>query len=757
MSTVTENVDVGGQGRELKLVNCAGSSRSPYVREHGRNPVAWQLWDPETLKLAKDHNRLIFLSVGYSACHWCHVMERESFENADVAKYLNTHFIPIKLDREERPDIDRIYMNYVQATTGGGGWPLNVFLTPDREPLFGGTYWPGPSPALREQVDFMSILKKMEQVWREQRQKCIDSAKVIANELRQFAQEGLISREGIAKEAGHEDLEIDLLDDAIEHFKLKYDHTNGGFGIQPKFPTPVNLRFLLSPGQYPQNLHEFIDEPDIEQAANIATHTLTSMYRGGIKDQIGHGFARYSVTRDWGLPHFEKMLYDQVQLLPAYLDAYLIRKDPLFLDAVLDIAAYLLSPPIHAPNGGFYSSEDADSKTTTTDTEKREGAFYVWTSKELVSVLGERDAGICAAYWNVQENGNVPPDFDVHDELMNQSVLAVSRTPEELSKQFGLGAEQVVTLLESSRQKLRAYREKERPRPMLDDKIVLAWNGLAIGALARTAAVLAKIKPDVAKQCLDAAEKAAGFVKREMVDSKGDMKRVWREQLGEAPAFADDYAFLIAGLIDLYEASWDDQWLEWADSLQKTQTKLFWDEEHGGFFSTSMDQTDLILRLKDGMDNAEPSTNGVSAQNLNRLGAMLEDEAYIKQAKRTVHAFDAEILQHPFLFVSMLESVVAEFRGMKTIVITGSGENVDKYIDEVRDKTPWGRTVVRIGGGVEGKWLKERNTLIKAMDVEKAGVQLCENGACRDVLEGDVPKVDVKEEEATKEGAKIQQ
>ncbi|KAF2397118.1 DUF255-domain-containing protein [Trichodelitschia bisporula] len=618
----------------LKLVNRLFESRSPYVRSHMNNPVAWQMWTPEAHELARKHNRVIFLSIGYAACHWCHVMERESFENHDVAALLNSSFIPIKVDREERPDVDRIYMNYVQATTGSGGWPLSVFLTPNLEPLFGGTYWPGPGSTVGSgavgHIDFMHVLKKMADVWRTQREKCLESAREITEDLREFTQEGMISLgEG---EDGEEQtlgvtLDLELLEEAYNHFVQRYDRTFAGFGDAPKFPTPSNLAFLLRLGEFPQEVRDVVGEKECEKAREMALETLSRMARGGIHDQIGNGFARYSVTRDWSLPHFEKMLYDQAQLLAVYLDAYLITKDSSHLDTVHDIATYLTSAPIHSPEGGFFSAEDADSYYRSTDKEKREGAFYVWTQKELQSILGDRDAEVVGRYYGVQENGNVSPEHDAHDELINQNVLAITTTPDALAKEFGLEKNEVLRILQEGKEKLRAHREKERPRPALDDKIVTSWNGLAIGALARVASAIETEDPERASSYLQAAKKAALFIKQNLYDEeRGTAKRVFREGPGDAPGFADDYAFLIAGLCDLFEATGEEGWLEWAEKLQHTQIALFWDSRAGGFFSTSANATDLILRLKDGLDNAEPSTNGASARNLLRLASYLEDE-----------------------------------------------------------------------------------------------------------------------------------
>ncbi|KAF2146063.1 uncharacterized protein K452DRAFT_305049 [Aplosporella prunicola CBS 121167] len=725
----------GSAGGELRLTNRLSESRSPYVRGHMNNPVAWQMWGPEAIALAKKHNRLLFISIGYAACHWCHVMERESFENHEIAEVLNSSFIPIKIDREERPDVDRIYMNYVQATTGGGGWPLNVFITPELEPIFGGTYWPGPESATAhgDNIGFLGILEKISDVWKNQQQRCLDSAKEITAQLREFAQEGTVSRQ--LGEDG-EGLELELLEEAYDHFAAKFDKTSAGFGGAPKFPTPVNLSFLLRLGQYPDAVEHVVGDKECNNARYMAVETLRAMTRGGIHDQIGNGFSRYSVTRDWSLPHFEKMLYDQGQLLPAYLDAYLLTGDQELLSAAYDIATYLTTPPMHSPSGGFFSAEDADSLYRPNDKEKREGAFYVWTLREFKNILGERDADICARYYNVRENGNVSPEHDAHDELINQNVLAISSTPEAMAKDFGLAKDVVVKILEDGRAKLLEHRNKERPRPSLDDKIVVSWNGLAVGALARFSAAIEPTDPKRAAEYRGAAEKAVAFIKRELYNpADGTMKRVYREGPGDAPAFADDYAFLISGLIDLYEATFDDSYLEFADALQKKQIELFWDGVSGGFYSTGADQADLILRLKDGMDNAEPSTNGTSAGNLHRLGSLFEDSDYMDRARKTCEAFEAEVMQHPFLFAAMMSSIVAIRLGMKSIVACGASEDVEKAVLRVRSRVGTNTTIARLGGGSKCEWLKKRNALFKSLDADAPRVQVCENGVCKEELD----------------------
>ncbi|PSN68122.1 hypothetical protein BS50DRAFT_491864 [Corynespora cassiicola Philippines] len=718
----------------LKLKNRLNESRSPYVRGHMNNPVAWQMWGPEAIELAKKSNRLIFISIGYAACHWCHVMERESFENDEVAAILNSSFIPIKIDREERPDVDRIYMNYVQATTGSGGWPLNVFITPDLEPIFGGTYWPGPEStmALGNHVGFVGILEKIRDVWKNQQQRCLESAKEITTQLREFAQDGSISRKEGADSDG---LDLELLEEAYEHFAAKYDRDYPGFPTgAPKFPTPSNLAFLLKLSQYPSAVADVVGAKECTQAKDMVLANLRAMNYGGIHDQIGNGFARYSVTRDWSLPHFEKMLYDQAQLLPVYLDAYLMTRDPDHLSAVHDIATYLTTPPMHAATGGFFSAEDADSLYRPADKEKREGAFYVWTLKEFQTVLGDRDADILARYYNVRDEGNVSPEHDAHDELIDQNVLAISSTPDSLAKEFALSVEEVDKILREGNAKLLDHRNRERPRPALDDKIVVAWNGLAIGALARTAAALSSSDPTASKTYLAAAEKAASFIKSELYDTTSHtLRRVYRQGPGDVPGFADDYAYLIAGLLDLYEATFNDAHLEWADALQKSQIERFWDAQHLGFFSTPENQTDLIMRLKDGMDNAEPGTNGVSARNLDRLAALLEDADYAQKARDVASAFEAEIMQHPFLFPSMMDAVVVGRLGIRHAVVTGEGERVEEWLKRHRERPAGLGAVSRVGDGA-GEWLKQRNPLVRSLDAGKEAVMVCEQGACRDEL-----------------------
>jgi uncharacterized protein YyaL (SSP411 family) len=499
-------------------------------------------------------------------------MERESFENDEVAAILNSDFIPIKIDREERPDIDRIYMNFVQATTGSGGWPLNVFVTPTLEPVFGGTYWPGPHSStpqlpLEDQLDFLGILKKLSSVWREQEDRCREDSAQILERLKEFAAEGTFG--GRLGEGGG-GLDLEILEEAYQHFASTFDRKHFGFGSAPKFPTPTKLSFLLRLSHYPQAVIDIVGAEECVHARQMAMSTLKAMARGGIHDRIGHGFARYSVTVDWSLPHFEKMLYDNAQLLHVYLDAFLSSSDPELLGVVYDLAEYLTTDALAAKDGGFYSSEDADSFYRKGDADKREGAFYVWTRREVDTILGNHAAEICSAFWGISSHGNVSPENDVHDEFINQNVLSIASTPKNLAAQFGMSEEEIVRTIKESRNKLRAHRDIERVRPALDDKIVVGWNGIAIGALARASSVISDFDPEHGARYLASAKKAAEFIQKSMYNpNQMTLKRVWRDGFaGETGAFADDYAFLIEGLIDLYESTFEEEWLRWANDLQ---------------------------------------------------------------------------------------------------------------------------------------------------------------------------------------------
>ena len=529
----------------------------------------------------------------------CHVMERESFESPEVAEVLNNNFIPIKIDREERPDIDAIYMNYVQATTGSGGWPLNVFVTPDLEPVFGGTYWLGPNnsmtavgTAVAETVGFLDILDKMKTVWTQQEDRCRESAKEITRQLRKFAEEGVHShgQERGGKQDESEALEVELLDEACRHFEARYDKVNGGFSSAPKFPTPVNLSFLLLLSQWPSTVRDIVGHTECTQATTMAITTLRAMARGQ--------HPRPGWLRLLSLLRHSRLVLTALRenaLRPSPAPLCLPRRFPYHTrrrNAWLRLRHLLLPHPLLPSLPQVVAStlpKDADSLPSTKDTEKREGAYYVWTHRELLSILGPRDGDIISRFYGVSPDGNVAPQNDPHDEFINQNVLRITTTPSQLAKDLSLPESTIINTLKFSRQKLREHRDTHRPRPALDDKIIVSWNGLAISALARTASVLSSIDPTKSTTCLNAALSAVAFIRRELYSPETKtLYRVYSQSArGSTPGLCDDYAFLIAALLDLYESTFDDLHLQWAEELQQIQLDRFRDPESpSGFYTT---------------------------------------------------------------------------------------------------------------------------------------------------------------------------
>lgn len=528
-------------------------------------------------------------------------MERESFCSPEVAKVLNENFIPIKVDREARPDIDEIYMNYVTATTGSGGWPLNIFLTLDLEPVFGGTYWPGPgssslprlAPGSEAGLTFLDILEKMRDVWSTQQQRCIQSAKEITQQVKDFAAEGSHSHSSAPPidPEEPEPLDIDLMDDALDHFISRYDSTHGGFSpssLAPKFPTPPNLTFLLRIGAsiaststrfgFPNPIPSILGEESCTLAASMSLHTLLAMSRGGLRDHLGSGFHRYSVTSDWNLPHFEKMLYDNAQLLCCYCDAWALSHDPEILGTIYSLVEYFTSSdsPVVNDEGGFFASEDADSSLTkgSAKEEKREGAFHVWKLKELQATMQlERDGNILARHYGVTADGNVPYEYDLHDEFIGQNVLYIASTPSVLAKEFGLPEEDIVKIVKDGRSKLRAHRERTRDRPEVDEKIMTGWNALAITALCRASVTLRDVDTTRSEDCKATALKAADYIRNSMYDGEAKtLKRYCSPRLSKEaennPAYLDDYAYMTYACLALYEITFAEEWLRWADDLQ---------------------------------------------------------------------------------------------------------------------------------------------------------------------------------------------
>lgn len=678
-------------------------------------------------------------------------MERESFSSREVAAILNNDFIPIKLDRESRPDLDDIYMNYVTATTGSGGWPLNVFLTPELKPVFGGTYWPGPrhvmnlnqaTPHDEAPATFVGILKKMKDIWTTQRERCLQNSSEIVDQLLAFAGEGIHSYPtGQAHDAGTatsdqpEPLDLDLLDDALDNFIARYDSKYGGFSstpTAPKFPTPSNLTFLLRIGAaiaQPSTHTRFgffspvpgiLGKESCLTAARMSLHTLLAMSRSGLRDQLGYGFHRYSTTVDWNLPHFEKMMCDNAQLLGCFCDAWALGRDPEVLGTIYNLVEYFTNPesPIVHPDGGWYSSEDADSRTTLstlsngdTKDDRKEGAYYVWTLKEFQSILGDQHASILARHFGVKADGNVSAQHDLHDEFLNQNVLHVNATPSVLAKEFGLPEDEIVRIIKSGRARLLEHRKVKRQHPEVDTKLIVSWNALAITALARAANTLVTIDKNRAARCQEAAAYAAAFIRKEMYDDNtGRLFRIFPRvpsstQDPPNEAFVDDYAYLVQANLALYDLTLSQPYLDWAIKLQSYLDEHFIASTTGGYFQcprpTTSSPPEQIIRLKPGTDNALPSPNGIICTNLLYLSSYIQSQSptqslesptasYVPTARAILNAFAVEILQHPFLYVTLLGALVMEQVGLKTIIAPMTTKD-----SQLRRLKGWGRTVVK--------------------------------------------------------------
>jgi hypothetical protein len=590
--------------------------KSPYLLQHANNPVHWQPWGEQAFEQARREDKPIFLSVGYSTCHWCHVMEHESFENTQTAEILNENFVSIKVDREERPDVDRIYMLFVQATSGSGGWPMSVWLTPDLKPFFGGTYFPPDSRYGRP--GFADVLTQINQAWRTNREKLISSSESIIEQLRAYVsargQSGLPTKE--------------LFESGFQHFRRSYDSRFGGFGSAPKFPRPVALNYLLRYYAATQN----------EEALDMVISTLRAMAAGGMNDQLGGGFHRYSVDREWFVPHFEKMLYDQAQLATSYLEAFQITREPLFLDVAGEIFTYLTRDMRH-PDGGFYSAEDADSPDPENPAHKGEGAFYIWRQAEIEALLDKDTAAWFCHRYGVEPNGNVRED--PHGEFTGRNILHQAATVGQVAQSFNVSTSVIEEALSKAGKRLFEARAA-RPRPHLDDKILTSWNALLISALAKAA----QLQPE--SDYLSAAASATKFLTERMYSPESGVL-LRRFRLGDAAVggFLDDYAFLAQALVDLYETCFDPEYLVLACTLARDGFVRFEDEENGGFFSTPGSDSNLVLRIKDDYDGAEPSGNSVATDVLLRLAHLTGNDSFRQRAERSLKAFVPKLREQP--------------------------------------------------------------------------------------------------------------
>ena len=677
--------------------------KSPYLLQHAHNPVDWYAWGEEAFGKARAEKKPIFLSIGYSTCHWCHVMERESFENPRIAEILNRHYVCVKVDREERPDVDRVYMAFVQGTTGSGGWPMSVFLTPDLKPFYGGTYYPPDDRYGRP--GFSTLLKRVAEIWQDSPGKIIDQGTQFTEALRSHLQE--------AQSLDSSPLNLEWLDTGYRQLASGFDPEEGGFSSAPKFPRPAIFNFLLRYGYREGKTSAF----------EMAELTLRKMARGGIYDHLGGGFHRYSVDARWHVPHFEKMLYDQAQLVVAYTEIFQINGDREFKKVTRETLDYVLRD-LCSHEGGFYSAEDADSLPEAQATEKKEGAFYVWTQEEIDSLLGSGESLVFRRMYGVERDGNVNPGSDPHGELVGRNVLFQQNDSGTVAKLTGEPEDKVLLLVADAKQKLKAAREK-RPRPHLDDKIVTAWNGLMITGFARAFQVLQE------PRYLDAAQRAASFLQQSLYGRR--LLRSYREGPGMTCGFAEDYAFLIQGLLDLYEADFDVRWLQWAEELQVQMNALFADPK-GGYFSTEEGAPDILFRLKEDHDGAEPSANSVAAMNLARLARIFNHKEFRHSAARIIGTFHSTLDRMAVALPQMLAALDSTVTEPVQIVVAGQPEDAAtaELLRIIRSRYLPNKVVLLADGKEGQKWLGQHIEAIQPMALVngKPAVYVCRNFTC---------------------------
>ena len=622
------NKGVKTEKKPNRLIN----EKSPYLLQHAYNPVDWYPWGEEAFQKARKDDKPIFLSIGYSTCHWCHVMENESFEDEEVAGLMNDAFVSIKVDREERPDIDGIYMKACQRMTGSGGWPLNMIITPDKKPFYAATYIPKESKFGR--MGMLEMIPRIKALWSSQRSEVEKLAEQSTSALSEVSTAG-------------EELNEDTLHEAYDHLMGMFDEQNGGFGDSPKFPTPHNLTFLL----------RYWKRTGDRMALFMVEKTLSAMRMGGIYDHIGFGFHRYSTDARWLAPHFEKMLYDQALLALAYIEAYQATGKVEYEKTCREIFTYVLRD-MTAPEGGFYSGEDADS-------EGEEGKFYLWTDDEIRSVLSSEETELIKRVFNISKEGNFP-----EGKSAGRNIFHLTKPLSEHAAFFKLPVEELQKRIETARRKLYGAREK-RIHPGKDDKILADWNGLMIAALANGAAVFDDY------QYAEAAQKAADFILSKMRNAKGRLYHRYRDGEIAVPALLDDYTFLIWGLIELYETTFEILYLQKALELNNEMLRHFWDEENGGFYFTAGDAENILVRKKELYDGAIPSGNSVAMLNLIRLGKMTANPELEKKAAQIGRAFSRSISQAPAAYTMLMAALDFATGQSNEVVIAGDVEAED--------------------------------------------------------------------------------
>ena len=662
---------------------------SPYLLQHAYNPVNWYPWGDDAFEKAEKEDKPIFLSIGYSSCHWCHVMEKESFEDDDVADYLNQHFVSIKVDREERPDIDRIYMDAVVGMTGHGGWPLSVFLTPDRNPFYGGTYFPPDNRYGRP--GFMTLLQNIQQLWSTRKSEVVNSAEQILE---------AISAQIVSEPA--DSLASDALQRLADQLSREFDEKHGGFSSAPKFPPSSELRLLLRQYHYTKN----------KQLLNMAEKTLTAMAQGGMYDQLGGGFHRYSTDDEWLVPHFEKMLYDNAQLAVVYYEAYQITRKRFYLRIANETLDYVLKEMVDS-GGGFYSAEDADS-------EGEEGKYYAWTPGEIESVLGPETAAQVIEYYGVTTKGNFEG---------GKSILHLPISHNAFVRSNELSKPEWTKVLEEARRALLVERKK-RVAPGKDDKIIAGWNGLMMSAFCRGYQITGN------RQYLMAAKRNAEFLLTSMRNDDGELLRSFRKDQARIGAFIDDYAFVIGGLIDLYESTFTWRWLEAADELAGVMIRLFWDDEDAGFFFHNGKDKTVVNRTKQLHDMALPSGNAIAIQDLQRLAVFLDNGRYGEKAHRALLVLSGRIQQAPRGYEETVAAIDFFLHPPPEIGIVGALDSADgrALVRAAYTKYLPDRVIALMDPGSNHGGSIEKNIplLTGRKNINgKATVYVCQNYACK--------------------------
>jgi hypothetical protein len=678
--------------------------KSPYLLQHAFNPVYWLPWGDEPFRRAEREDKPIFLSIGYSTCHWCHVMAHESFEDLKVAAFLNENYIAIKVDREERPDIDQLYMAATQEIAGNGGWPMSVFLLPDRRPFYAGTYFPPESAYGRP--GFFDLLQQIHIIWQDERSKLTGNAEVVTNRLRSMA-ETTESKRPLSEE---------LLHLGFHQAAQNFDHEFGGFGSAPKFPRPALFDLLLRYDAWHGN----------DQAREMVLMSLKKMAQGGMYDQLGGGFHRYSVDGQWRVPHFEKMLYDQGQLAGLYFDAFQVSRDPFYLQIGTEILDYVLRDMTDA-QGGFYSAEDADSVDEHDHSRHGEGLFYLWQQAEIINLLGAAHGEIFCFFHGVQADGNALTDPMA--EFRGKNILYIASDLAATAQKFGKNEQEIHKILADAKQTLFAARQK-RPRPHLDDKIITAWNGLMISAMAKGFRVTAD------SRYLQGATRSASFLEKNLLNTNDNtLSRRYREREAHFQGQLDDYAFFVQGLIDLYEAGFDSHWLELAVEITRRQITLFSDENQGVFFDSPANAKDVLVRMRNDYDGAEPAGNSVAAMNLLRLARITENTEWFRKAEAILTFFADGLQTQPFGRPAMVAAYDLYRQQPRQIIIAGSPDAADtrQLIDLINTFYLPTTQVLLADNGPGQLYLEQNMPFMKSMSAidGKATAYVCENFTCK--------------------------